>query len=459
MIPLCLGLAFFWLGELGGEYFTLYLSIWLVIVGLCWVHLGWAKLKTIGFALFFILTMFPLPYFFNERLMLILRLISSKLGVFLIQLYGLPVTREGNIIDLGFTQLQIVEACSGLNSLISLSVLSLLLAYFFKTHLWKRCVLVLSSVPLAIFTNSLRIAVTAILYRHYGPEIAQGFFHGFSGVLIFLLCIPLLFIEIKILEKLPPVERRFLSNSNDSGKRSPIRNPVQRQTGILLSKGILQPVFIVAMLSLGVTLALSQGVDFREIIPANKSVAQFPLEIGEWKAKNREKIDQKFLDQLDLSEYVMLDYDNSDRRSVNLYMAYYEKQSKGRSIHTPASCLPGHGWRFNQTGTVSISGLYNNSDAGRVNRAVIQYGGSRQIAYYWFAMRGRILRNIYQVKIYNFWDALTMQRTDGALVRLVTPVYEGENLSDADARLQDFLQDIVPVLEEYIPGKDLHSSS
>jgi exosortase D (VPLPA-CTERM-specific) len=403
--------------------------------------------------------MFPLPYFFNERLMLNLRLISSKLGVLMIQLYGLPVIREGNIIDLGFAQLQVVEACSGLNSLISLSVLSLLLAYFFKAHLWKRCVLVLSSVPLAIFTNSLRIAVTAILYRHYGPEVAQGFFHGFSGVLIFLLCIPLLFIEIKILEKLPPVEGKFLSNSSDSGNHFPIRNPVQGQRGILYNKGIFQPVFIVAILFLGVTLALSQGVDFREKIPANKSVARFPLEVGEWKAENREKIDQKSLDKLDLSEYVMLDYNNSDSRSVNFYIAYYEKQSKGRSIHTPASCLPGHGWRFNQTGTARIPGLHNNSGAVRVNRAVIKYGNSRQIAYYWFAMRGRILRNIYQVKIYNFWDALTMQRTDGALIRLITPVYKDEDLSDADARLQDFLQEIVPVMEGYIPGEKIEERS
>ena len=77
------------------------------------------------------------------------------------------------------------------------------------------------------------------------------------------------------------------------------------------------------------------------------------------------------------------------------------------------------------------------------------------IVYYWFSMRGRILRNFYQVKLYNFWDALTMQRTDGALVRLITPVYETERLADADDRLLDFLREARPMLEEYIPGKEL----
>ena len=90
-----------------------------------------------------------------------------------------------------------------------------------------------------------------------------------------------------------------------------------------------------------------------------------------------------------------------------------------------------------------------------VNRAVMQLGQNRQITYYWFPVRGRILHNAYQLKIYNFWDALTKQRTDGALVRLITRVYEDEKLADAEKRLQNFVRDVAPVLEEYIPGKDL----
>jgi exosortase len=138
LLPVGVGIVFFWLGELSGEFFTLYISFWLVLVGICLLHLGWQKLKTIGFALFFILTMFPVPNFINTKIMLQLRLISSKLGVTITQFFGLSAYREGNIIDLGFTQLQIVDACSGLHSLISLLVLCLLLMYFFKDHIWKR---------------------------------------------------------------------------------------------------------------------------------------------------------------------------------------------------------------------------------------------------------------------------------------------------------------------------------
>jgi EpsI family protein len=81
----------------------------------------------------------------------------------------------------------------------------------------------------------------------------------------------------------------------------------------------------------------------------------------------------------------------------------------------------------------------------------MEKNGVRQLSYYWFPQRGRILTNAYQLKLFNFWDALTKQRTDGALVRLITPVYENEEVADAEARLISFTKVIVPVLNEYLP--------
>jgi EpsI family protein len=162
---------------------------------------------------------------------------------------------------------------------------------------------------------------------------------------------------------------------------------------------------------------------------------------------------------IDLSEYVMVDYINRSGKSINFYVAYYETQSKGRSIHSPATCLPGSGWDFRQSGTVPIPGVFSANGAMRVNRAVMQLGSQYQISYYWFPQRGRVLTNAYQLKLFVFWDSLTKQRTDGALVRLVTQVYADEKIEEAEERLQKFVRDIVPVLEEYIPGMELHYSS
>ncbi len=448
LIPLLLGICLFWIGELAGEFYTVYISLWLVLVGLFWIHHGWQRLKRVWFAFFFILTMFPVPQFIHTKLTLNLRLISSRLGVNIIQASGLPAYREGNIIDMSFAKFQVVEACSGLHSLISLFVLGLLLVYFFNTHIWKRIFLLLSTVPISILANSMRIAMTAFIFKYWGPEMAQGFFHLFSGFLIFIVCIPVLLIEMWLLSKLPPVETRANSTVNE---KKPVshKNSVDKDVGSNSSGKWFQGVFVAGVVLLGATLGFSTGIDFREKTPMNRSFDLFPLKINEWTGM-RKTMDQRIIDALDFSDYIIVDYQNKNGGNVELYVAYYESQTKGASIHSPATCLSGSGWEFNEAGSAVIKAADN--DSMEVNRAFIQKGTYEQLCYYWFPGRGRVLANAYELKLFAFWDALTRQRTDGALVRLITPVYEIEDLEDAEKRLQEFVKDIVPVLEEFIPG-------
>jgi len=199
---LCLGIIFFWIGELGGEYFTLYLSFWLVFVGLCWLHLGWKKLKIVSFPLVFMLTMFPPPNFIYQKISVNLKLISSQLGVAIMQVFGMSAYREGNVIDLGFTQLQVVDACSGLRYLFPLVVIGILLAYFYKDVFWKKVVLVISTIPISIAVNGLRIASVGMLYPVFGQKVAEGFFHDFSGWFIFMVSSGILLVEIWILKRI-----------------------------------------------------------------------------------------------------------------------------------------------------------------------------------------------------------------------------------------------------------------
>ena len=480
LISLGFGLSFFWLGELGGEYFTLNISFWLVLVGLFWIHLGWQKLKTIAFALIMILAMFPFPNFIYTKISVKLQLISSQLGVGMLHLYGMSAYREGNIIDLGFTQLQVVKACSGLRYLIPLVILGLLLAYFFRATFWKRTIVFISTVPLAILTNAMRIALTGILYKVWGAKVAEVFFHGFSAWLIFIFSLGVLLLEMRILRKVggslrlrsgpAGLEDRELRSLEAEGKDAEGRGQ-RTERGAHVAKGrghraeggglkteggkglralVSPPQFVVAVALLGATLVLSQGIEFREKIPIKKSLSQFPLELNQWKG-TRQAMEQKFVDTLDLSDYVIVDYHDSTGKNVNLYVAYYESQRKGESIHSPATCLPGGGWIFKEAGEASVPIPGYNTGFIPVNRAFMIKSGYKQLSYYWFPQRGRILTNAYQLKIFAFWDALTKHRTDGALVRLITPVYESEELEDADARLQRFVSESNPILSEFLP--------
>lgn len=440
LLPVLAGLLLFWLGELAGEFFTLYLSFWLVLVGIIWCWLGSRRLKVLRFPLFILLAMFPLPYYLTDLVTLRLKLISSWLGVWVMRLYGLSAYREGNMIDLGFTRLQVVDACSGLRYFIPLLVLAILLAGYYRAPFWKRLLFVLSAIPVSVFTNGMRIASVGILYQFFGPVVAEGFFHDFSGWFIFMFSLVLLVAELRLLKRLLPDAPR-----QDELRAAQPGLPAAPRPGL----GLVPLQLAVPLLLVGATLAAATGVDFRQKVVPARSFGDFPLEIAGWKG-GRLTLEQSIQEQLKLDDYSLVDYRDAGGKTVNFYSAYYASQSKGGSIHSPATCLPGSGWTFEESGAVPVP-LAEAGGTMRVNRACMQRGGSKELTYYWFPQRGRVLTSAWQLKLYTFWDALTRRRTDGALVRLITPVYETERLSDAEARLQGFTRDIVPVLARFIP--------
>lgn len=445
LVPVALGILLYFLGELGGEYYVIFISSWLVLAGFVWVYTGLKGLRATAFPLCFLIAMFPFPNFVNFNLTLQLKLLSSKLGVLLMQWYGLTAYREGNVIDLGFTRLQVVDACSGLRYLFPLIVLGILLAYYFKARLWKKIVLVLSAIPVSVVTNSLRIASVGVLYQYWGAQVAEGFFHDFSGWFIFMFSLGLLLLEMWVLKKIfrerekKDEERRV--KSVEGSQKSEVRRPKT----VLFPSGQ----FAVAALLMIAAIALSYTIEFREKVPASRPFAQFPLRIVHWQGV-RTTMEKIYVDELKFDDYVMVDYKDPQGRMVSFYTAYFGSQTKGGSIHSPASCLPGGGWVFEESGNATFL-LKDGAGDIRVSRAYMQKGGVRELTYYWFPQRGRVLTNLYQLKFYTFWNALTSRRTDGALVRVITPVYESEQLADAEARLQGFTREMTPVLATFLP--------
>jgi len=459
LVPLILGICFFWLGDLGGEFTILYVSLWLIITGLVWVHIGRQKMQRIAFSFMVMPAMFPLPNYINTRLTVHAKMISSQLGVWMLHLAGMSAYREGNIIDLGFTQLQVVDACSGLRYILPLIIMALLLAYWFRAHIWKRTALFLSSIPLSILMNSFRIALTGILYSTIGPQAAEGFFHEFSGWLVFMAAFPVFLVEMLVLKKMPPKEIKrgdaLMFAGGDATATKNIKIEKQNKEGPAV-KSFLQPQFMVSIAILLVSFGFSHGIEFRQKVPITKPFSRFPMQMGEWNGIS-EPMEPQFRDALNFSDYIIVDFTNSQGKMINFYVAYYQDQRKGESIHSPETCLPMSGWTFEEAGDAAIP-LADGKSLLPVNRAYIQKAGTRELAYYWFPQRGRILTKLYQLKIFTFWDALTKQRTDGALVRVITPVNSSERLEDAENRLQAFTRQLVPLLDGYIPGKSLNPS-
>jgi len=455
LLALLPGILLFWIGELAGEFFALYISSWLVVTGLLWGQVGGKKLKIMAFPLFTALFLFPLPTFINTKLTFNLKLLSSEIGIKLIQFFGMSAYREGNIIDLGFTQLQVVDACSGLRYLIPLFLMGVLVAHYYRSALWKRVVIVFSSIPLSIITNSLRIAATALLYPFLGRAAAEGFFHEFSGWVIFMASFGVMLFEIWILRRIMPrPDEHFMGKQGASLTSAEKDHPELAETipsAMMSARAFfLQPQFVVFLSLLVITAGVHSVVDVREKQPVSRPFNTFPLHVGEWEG-TRQVLDRMFTDTLEFTDYTLINYAKRNSPPINLYVAYYESQRKGKSIHSPETCLPGSGWCFTQAGTVAVL-LSGGNQPFSVMRALMEKNDQKQLVYFWFNERGRTLTNAYEMKIYNLLDALTKRRTDGALIRVITPISSLERVEDADRRLQSFINDIAPALNEFIPG-------
>jgi len=148
---------------------------------------------------------------------------------------------------------------------------------------------------------------------------------------------------------------------------------------------------------------------------------------------------------------LLADYRAAAGVPVNFYVAYYGSQRKGQSAHSPRTCIPGGGWEITSLRTTEVPANDGGTTLLHVNRLVIQKAEMKQVVYYWFKQRDRVLVNEYLVKFFLLWDALAKQRTDGALIRLTTLVQPGHDEEEADRVLIDFTQSVNPLMSRFVP--------
>ena len=189
-------------GFLGAEFFLQRTSFVILLAGLVLYLWGWRHLWESVFALLLLLLAVPLPTLIFNAVALPLQFIASAWAEQFLRLADVPVLREGNILSLASINLSVAEACSGIRSLMSLITLGVMVAYFLPFRWWLRSLFILSTVPIAIIANALRVGGTGYLAHHYGEAVARGFFHSFSGWLVFVFAFVVLMAEATILLKL-----------------------------------------------------------------------------------------------------------------------------------------------------------------------------------------------------------------------------------------------------------------
>jgi exosortase len=202
------GLLVLLAGLWGSELFLSRIALLPVVAGIVLFLYGWKHLRILAFPIAFLFLMIPIPSIIFNQIAFPLQLLASKTGEWAISTAGIPVLREGNLLILAHTTLEVAEACSGIRSLVSLITLGLVYGYFMDTRTWVRTLIVASAIPVAILANGARVAGTGMAAHWIGKDAAEGFFHEFSGWIVFLFAFAMILIIQRVIAKFAPTPAR-----------------------------------------------------------------------------------------------------------------------------------------------------------------------------------------------------------------------------------------------------------
>ncbi|MEO6300409.1 MAG: exosortase C-terminal domain/associated protein EpsI, partial [Paracoccaceae bacterium] len=278
-----------------------------------------------------------------------------------------------------------------------------------------------------------------------GIKQAEGFLHVFEGWVIFGLCIVILFLLALALQRLTPHPKR-LSEVLDLDTDG-FAVQARRLLSIAPARGLV----IAALITLVISAVFVLTPARQQIEVQRDSFSLFPRQVGDWSG-SMASLDPHIAEVLSASDYVDATYTTANESApVNFFSAWYLKQTEGTGIHSPAVCLPVGGWEVSNIEATPVSMPGTVYGDFNVNRAIIQKGVTRELVYYWFEERGKRTTSDYAAKFGVVLDSLVRGRSDGALVRFVTPISPGESEAEADARMQRFMAALLPKLPRFIP--------
>ena len=430
-------------GLWGSELFLSRIAMLPVIAGIVLFLFGRAHLRILWFPIAFLFLMIPIPAIIFNHIAFPLQLQASRFGEWAITAVGIPVLREGNVLILANTSLEVAEACSGIRSLVSLITLGLVYGYFMDPRPWVRALIVASAIPVAIVANGVRVAGTGMAAHWIGKEAADGFLHEFSGWIVFIFAFAMILILQKLLVRFAPQKKVAVetgtaepnTNSRDAASVKPLR--------IAVVVGLLLLAFVPVI-----------RADRAEDTPLRMSFALFPMQLGEWRGTQRPPFTDSVLKVLGLDDYLTRLYVRPDNAVADLYVGYWQSQRQGDTMHSPQNCLPGAGWEPVSQRELTFPDPRNPAAPPvSVNRFMIQKGLERQLVLYWYQGRGRIVGNEYWSKIYLVLDAARHNRTDAAIVRIVVPVpgTTPEAEAAAERTAIGFANELLPALGKFLP--------
>lgn len=405
---------------------------------------GWPLLKRSLFALLLLLFALPLPYLLGSILTTKMQLLSSDIGVMLIRIMGLPVFQDGNVINMSGFQMLVAEACSGLRYLYPLMAIALIISYFYRASFASKVAIFLLAIPITIGMNSLRIAITGVLIKHFGKAAAEGFLHDFEGWLVFFVAFVLLLFCVWFLHLISNAIKkthiRFVDRFDWDGTPERDVRSTYITTKIAIVFGATSIIGIACASALIYTSPEAS-------IPKRANFSTFPFSLDS-REIYPELLSKNIRDVLKADDYFIANYKKPDRQDINLYIVYYENQRDGSALHSPKACLPGGGWEIQRSKEIPLAQF---GGQGKANRVVIEQGGQKLLVYYWIQQNGENFANEFKARFSLLKQSVVSGRTDGALIRVIRPILN-DDIDAAETDIGSFIRSTLPVLPIYIPS-------
>lgn len=208
---------------------------------------------------------------------------------------------------------------------------------------------------------------------------------------------------------------------------------------------------LVSLMILIVLILANTYLSGREKYMPKAMLSSLPLEIGEWKSKGDEPIEEKIMNMLQLSDYVNRTYVSPSGKIFSLYVGFVSIQEEQPMIHTPLVCLPGSGYVVSNEKLLPWWNGRKDKKEKKVNLITVEQGQSKLLICYWYQANQRIMANDYVYRFFLLWDAIFKKRTDGALVRFMTPMSLDESPMIAEERLKNYVQLLIPIINKELP--------
>lgn len=424
------------LGRAVGDSFTMRASMILALWSSIYLLLGRNFFKAVLFPLSYLGLMIPVPYVLTKEFVYHLRFFDATLAANALQMLGIPVYREAYFLHLPNITLEVADMCSGIASVFALFALGIFYVYFLPIAVHWKIGLVLATFPIAFVANLFRIVVVSALTYFIGPVALEMFFHRFSGTVTFLLALILLVLLGELLRKKYPEHsaRNVSSEPYEVG---------DRRKGAVIAPGPFIIGVVIFMSALYVSQLLETGRVFD--LPGPGLVA-LTGRLGPFSAGQATWIDP-YTDRKAHSSVSRI-YFGPEKTPIELFVGYRGAQNDGDRLYSPKLVLPER-WNFVWVRPTSMG--VGNGKWIRVNSMLTRAGTATRLVLYWYQISGRSVAGELDHRLIQVRRLILEGRSDGAVVRLATPVLDSEKIEQAEDRLKMFASYLYPELLKILP--------